>query len=294
MKISCAKKTKNIIFILVAFVLLVSTLFLGMQVTKASAAETEEVIQLSIYSQHGDDSSSSSGSSGSSSGSSGSSSDVGLGHAWIVIENWTNNSYSFYNTTILPGETFSVGTWGNRKDPDTNKNHNGTWLNLEAYYQMGEISTASLTITIDESQLEIVSEKCISMNSWNVINNCSYFASKVWNAVAPENMHVNSFFFPANFPSTLKKSIQKISGYQTNRAFAYNDYTGYCTNDTYFKCIEAERIESGSSSSSSNSSNVENELCMKGFVTSFPTEYSSPQMIIDAYNERHIHDFSNQ
>lgn len=229
----------------------------GAQVT-VCAADNSRAIRLSIYSMHGGNSS-------------GSSSGDGLGHAWLVIENGTNNEYDFYNTTIEAGETVSIGTWGNVKDPDTGKVYKGAWLNLEAYYGWGTSNTASLTITITEDQLSAVSKKCIDMNDWTLINNCSYFASKVWNSVAPDDMQVSSYFFPANFPSTLKKNIQKIEGHQTNRAFESNDNTGYCTNNTTFKYIAPSRITFGSSSGSSSSSS----RSIGYYYTSFPEEYNT-------------------
>lgn len=247
---------KRISSLMIALIM-VFTMF-GMQVT-AFAATDDGVIQLSIYSMHGGNSS-------------GSSSGDGLGHAWLVIENGTDNEYDFYNTTIEAGETVSIGTWGNVEDPDTGNVYKGAWLNLEAYYGWGTSNTASLTITINEDQLSAVSDKCIDMNNWTLINNCSYFASKVWNSVAPDDMQVSSYFFPANFPSTLKKNIQKIEGHQTNRAFASNDNTGYCTNDTTFKYIAPSRIAFGSSSSNSSSSSSRS---IGYYYTSFPEEYNT-------------------
>lgn len=264
---------KKMIILFLSTILFVASMFFGVQIKRASADEGN-TIQLSIYSSYGDDSSSSN--------------NIGLGHAWLVVENGTSYTYDFYNTIILPGETFTIGTWGNREDPDTNKTHKGAWLNLEAYYGMWDRSTASLTMTITAEQLETVSEKCISMNEWTAINNCSYFASKVWNAVAPSNLDVSSYFFPANFPSTLKKSIKKRAGYQTNRPFAYNDYTGYCINDTTFKYIEASSIDKGSSSSASSRSNDVQNIDIKNYYTSFPEEFNTVEKIRNAYKRGQI------
>lgn len=251
---------KKIAFILLTIMIFVASTIFGVQKLKAEATTTDEVIQLSIYSRYGEGSSSSNG--------------IGLGHAWLVIENGTSFYAYVYNAVMLPGETFSIGTWGNRKDPDTNKNHNGAWLNLEAYYGLTD-NTVSLTITITEEQLAIVSEKCISMNKWDAIHNCSYFASQIWNAVAPSNMKVNSYTFPANYPSTLKNSIQNIDGYQTNRSFAFNDYTGYCTDSTTFKHIMANRLEEGNFSSGSST--------IKDCYTSFPEDFNTVEKIQNAY-----------
>lgn len=262
---------RKITAMFVAIVMLLSISVFGLQIT-TYAAENNGVIQLSIYSMYGDDSSASS-------------SGGGLGHAWLVIENGTNNNYSFYNTTLSAGETVSIGTWGNVEDPDTGDVYKGAWLNLEAYYGWGTASTASLTITITAEQLSAVSAKCIEMNDWTLIKNCSYFASKVWNSVAPSDMQVSSYFFPANFPSTLKNNIEDVDGHQTNRAFAYNDYIGYCTNSTTFKYIAPNRLASGSSSSNSSSRSINNNY------TSFPDEYNAMTITELTYEMTKCSDF---
>lgn len=250
---------KRVAIIVLAWMMLMMFVLLGIQIINVDAATGK--IQFSIYSMHGSDSSSS-----------GSSSGGGLGHAWLVIENGTNLSYDFYNTTLSAGETCSIGTFGNQVDPETDKKHNGAWLNLEAYYGWGDDSTASLTITITATQLAKVSEECIAKNSWNVINNCSYFASQIWNKVAPDNMQVKSFSFPAHFPSKLKSSIKGISGHKINRKFAYNDRIGYCPNSNTFKAV------------SLNSKKAMNSERMKTY-TSFPESVTTFE-IVSNVNER--------
>lgn len=243
---------RRITAMLVVIVMLFTIVF-GLQIT-TYAAENNGVIQLSIYSMYGNTSG-------------GSSNGLDLGHAWLVIENGTGVNYDFYNTTLAAGETVSIGTFGNVVDPDTGVVYNGAWLNLEAYKGWGTANTASLTITITAEQLSDVNEKCIDMNAWNLINNCSYFASEIWNSIAPSGMQVSSYFFPANFPSVLKDNIQRISGHQTNRPFAYNDYTGYCTNSTTFKHITPNRLYNSSGSAFSIRSSYNN-------YTSFPEKYN--------------------
>lgn len=135
--------------------------------------------------------------------------------------------------------------------------------------QWGSSETVSLTITISSEQLQTVSNKCLEENRWSPVFNCASVASKVWNSVAPSNMQVNSYVFPAHYPSTLKKSIKTISGYQVNRGFAYNDRTGYCPNKTTFKAISASRLTIDSSSSSS----------AVDYQTSFPEEYNTVEKI---------------
>lgn len=220
-------KTKFVILFL-AFVLVIATALFGIQAITADAS-TEKIL-FSIYSRYGD-------------GSSSSSSDIGSGHAWLVIENQTGSRHSFYNTYILAGETFSIGTWGNIEDPNTGSNAKNAWLNLEAYLNYGAYSVSSLTITITVSELTTISKYCKEKNNWNIVANCAYFASYIWNQIAPDDLQINAFGGVAYFPSILKSSIEEKDSYQSNRVFAYNDYTGYCTNDTTFKYIDPSEID---------------------------------------------------
>ena len=230
-------------------------------------AETNDgEILFSIYSMYGNDSSS-----GSIGG--------GVGHSWLVIENGTNYEYDFFNTIISAGETVSIGTWGNMKDPNTQKLHKGAWLNIEACMGWGTASTASLTMAITSQQLSDISDDCISMDDWTLINNCSYFASSIWNNIAPDEMDVVSYFFPANFPSTLKNSIMEKDAHEINRAFAYNDYTGYCTSANVFKYVEADTIINSLSS---------NAIINANYYTSFPMEYNSMAKIESILNDERI------
>lgn len=222
-------------------------------------AEWVPTIKFSIYSSYSDDTDS-------------------LGHSWLVIENDTNEMYDFYNTVIGMGETVTIGTWGNCKDPETQKVYKGAWLNLEAYFGMWRNNTASLTMEITATQLSQISKKCISMNEWSAVNNCSYFASKVWNAIAPSNLQVSSYTFPANYPKTLKASIEKKEGYETNRKTAYNDYTGYCPNDTTFKYIIASTIIKNESSGSIRYAFEGEQYC----YTSFPNELNELEKFLKA------------
>lgn len=217
---------KTHIIILIATIMVFASMFLGVQTQKAAA---EGEIIFSIYSMHGENASSSTGNDAS-------------GHAWLVIENGTSTDYNFYKTVILKEETFSIGTWGDKEDPQTGKKHKGAWLNLEAYKGYGTNNTASLSMTITPEQLYAISAKCLEYNDWGIIKNCSYFAAKVWNAIAPSDMQVESYSFPANYPSKLKRSIMGIEGHQINRPFAFNSFMGYVKQDTFVE-VKVEELK---------------------------------------------------
>jgi hypothetical protein len=138
---------------------------------------------------------------------------------------------------ISSGNVVSIGTWGNKKDPDTNEVVYGIWYNLESYHGYGTLSTASLTMTISTSQLSTVSTTINNNDEWSIFKTCATFAAKVWNSVCLEEKEVSPRFF-AHTPQNLKKSIKKKSDYSENRSFEVNTYTGYYyLNSNVFKNV---------------------------------------------------------
>lgn len=74
----------------------------------------------------------------------------------------------FFNTVILEGETFSIGTWGNQEDPETNKKHKGAWLNLDSY-------TSYMIIQTQEIKHEERKNHCMDgRDHFNRYGNCQH------------------------------------------------------------------------------------------------------------------------
>ncbi len=149
------------------------------------------------------------------------------GHAFIVI---SNNTYSYINAgglAIEKGTGITIGTFN-----FTDK-HNGLWYGLEGYrYKIGDDDFEdrySMTMKLTVDQLKKVNEIICKSDTWDVFNNCSTFATNVWNAVALEEDKLNAG--KINNPSDLKKSIMnKGDKKYTVNAPIPTDYTPYYGN----------------------------------------------------------------
>ena len=114
-------------------------------------------------------------------GSSGLNVDVGC-HSWISVSNLTGSAITVGGLSVPAYNTVTIGTWGNKSE------HNGIWYNLEGNYYAGDYpSTTALMIKlIDSTELTTLSNaiKNSSNDTWSYTNNCSSFASRMWNLIA--------------------------------------------------------------------------------------------------------------
>lgn len=68
------------------------------------------------------------------------------------------------------------------------------------------------------------------MNTWNIYNNCSWFASVIWNLVSTNQVSAGLPYTPANMVASIKTK----PGYQTGVYIPYSSvYTPvfHCAND---------------------------------------------------------------
>lgn len=108
--------------------------------------------------------------------------------------------------SVPAGDSITFGTFGNRS------HHVGIWYNIEGYYNNSlPTSRVSLTTAITGSQLATMNGVITSIDSWGYLNNCSSFASKVWNSISTQQ--VSPGLIPT--PSTLSNSIKNYT-YTTN------------------------------------------------------------------------------
>jgi hypothetical protein len=137
---------------------------------------------------------------------------IGGKHAFLLVENISLNPIEIGNYTLDSNSEVTVGTWGNRNE------HKGIWYNLESYYinQTDSYSNrVSLSNEINRNELEIINETLIERDNWSYFNNCSTFASVVWNTVATEDETLYAGTFLRK-PSTLSKSIKSKKNHKVN------------------------------------------------------------------------------
>ncbi len=156
-----------------------------------------------------------------------SSSTKNLGHAFLTFENLTSSTYLIGDYTIKSHESISVGTW-----PQSITGYSGVCYNFETYYMNVEnhSSTVYLKTSLTYSDLSTLNNVIKLSDNWELFNNCSSFATKVWNSVS--NTQVNAGM--VNTPSNLIDSIKKYN-YYTGCSITYNSNIGYFKNGVFIK-----------------------------------------------------------
>lgn len=131
-------------------------------------------------------------------GSSGLEVDLGS-HAWIAVSNMTETSIFVGSLEVPAFKTVTVGTWGNKQE------NTGIWYNLEGGYYSYPETTKHMTQLITASQLKTLNEEINkeSNDTWSHLNNCSSFASKMWNLNADYTVSAGII----NTPKTLAENM---------------------------------------------------------------------------------------
>lgn len=130
------------------------------------------------------------------------------GHAWLYFENTSKKTVTVGVYKLKPGDGISVGTFGYIR-----KEGPGVYYNLESYItnHQGTKGRVSLSQDITAAQLKKVSKKINQFKSkWNVAQNCTYFAEKVWNTVATVKLNT------AATPLALRNAIRRQAGCEKN------------------------------------------------------------------------------
>lgn len=160
-------------------------------VTNAStqvSSSSDTVARLQIFAWAGDEGSGSSS--------------LNFGHAFLVITNVSDHNIYAGALSIKPNTGLTIGTW------DTFANeHRGLWYCLEGYhyYHKHEYSGSySMAVMLNQSLLDKANEVIRNNDSWSPLNNCSTFATKVWNTVCSTKLNAGS---PINTPKGLRDCI---------------------------------------------------------------------------------------
>lgn len=100
-----------------------------------------------------------------------------FGHTWIYIQNISNRTLQVGAYRLPAGEGVSVGTFAN-----TRYDGKGVYYNIEAHCinKYGDYDFYSITKEISADTLKKVSDKILSLNSWDFFKNCMYFTFTVW------------------------------------------------------------------------------------------------------------------
>jgi hypothetical protein len=154
---------------------------------------------------------------------------VNLGHAFLSIENISEEDIVVYNYTIPAGETVSIGTW-------CLSNHFGIWFNIESNYIDNcnkYDGRYSITTGISLEDIETIDDFMKDHDKWGALRNCSYFALSLWNEIAEDSEYIAEK--PIYTPKYLEEEISKFDTHEINRAINTSNVCSYYNGDKYLE-----------------------------------------------------------
>lgn len=100
-----------------------------------------------------------------------------LPHMWIYIENISDHTLKIGHYDLAAGDSLSMGSWKDRGQGE------GIHYNMERYWIKDETYERTIYIksTINEFELDNLSDTINRHNYWNYFFNCAWFAVCVWN-----------------------------------------------------------------------------------------------------------------
>lgn len=134
-----------------------------------------------------------------------------LGHAWLSIENNKDSSLYFSNYEIKSGEALYFGSWGSSAKW-------GVCYNMEPQFasKYGRYDgTISLSIGIDEKQVDKLAEFALANDHWNIFQNCSWFATSCWNYSVDDEYDLEKHLIYT--PSALAEEINEYDSAVINK-----------------------------------------------------------------------------
>lgn len=138
-------------------------------------------------------------------GSGSSSSSSNLGHSWLTITNLSGSTTNIAGLNVADGKSVTASTWDESVSPSSE--HEGLWLNLDSKINsMGSnLQNVSIQIPLRQIDLDTVNTNIANNDKWGLLNNCSSFASRIWNSVSADNTKVDAGII--NMPANLEKVL---------------------------------------------------------------------------------------
>ncbi len=134
------------------------------------------------------------------------------GHSWIYIKNTSDDDFYINGDVVPSNQGISFGTTGHPAMDDM-----GLWVNLEKYNSSYK-TNISITDDFYLEDLEYVETYLDHHDKWDILYNCTTFASALWNNVqAGRNQKVFAIS-----PRTLYNKLYKTNNYDINTT--YNIY----------------------------------------------------------------------
>lgn len=148
------------------------------------------------------------------------------GHAFFSFKNTSYCPVTVGGLTVLVDEEITFGTWGNQSA------HKGIWYNLEPYlinnYEAYG-NRVSLSINITQEDIDRINDLIADNDTWAALNNCSSFATRIWNEISTITLSAGT----PNTPTALMSSIKSKTEYENVRTVQYNTNIGYVSDGLF-------------------------------------------------------------
>lgn len=138
-----------------------------------------------------------------------------MGHTWLSVDNRSGHSVYLNDCEIKDGECLTFSVWAI-------SGCRGVAFNLEANFIREFDRYAgreSLSMPIEESQLQTIGEYIGNVRGWGLLQNCSYRSVQLWNALAPDELRLPTQTLLYT-PGRLQKALREFDGVEIDRDFS--------------------------------------------------------------------------
>ena len=138
-----------------------------------------------------------------------------LGHTWLSLDNQSGHSVYIKGHELRHGEMMTFSVWAVSDLP-------GLLFNLEANYisSYGRYAgRKSLSVNIEEAQLEKIEAYMDRSDGWTPGRNCSYWSVQLWNEVADEAFALKTQTLLYT-PKRLEKALYEFDCVETDKDFS--------------------------------------------------------------------------
>ncbi len=138
-----------------------------------------------------------------------------LGHTWLSIDNRSGHSVYIKDHEVANDEIVTFSIWAI-------SGHCGVIFNLEPDFiqNFGRYAgRCSLSVNIDESQLETIGDYIDRNDRWTLGQNCSYWAIHLWNALVDDEFALKTQTLIYT-PKRLQKSLREFDRVEADKDFS--------------------------------------------------------------------------
>ncbi len=144
-----------------------------------------------------------------------------FGHAFIVLENNSDEAMDICGFSLPAGHSVTISTWSVTKKF-------GVWFNVESSLikAIDKYSDrVAVSCALDTSAVGKLQDYLIAHNSWSVFSNCTVFSVGLFNALVGDENRID--ISGIKTPEKLKKQIMRFDTYSLCNPIATDEQIGF-------------------------------------------------------------------